>query len=151
VIEASNFGEAVEAVLETAPEIEHAFRAFVVDALAHDPASSLGTGSARAAMRLCVQIHSGPYKAGAISVQTNLSRSLAYGRKYRALEAVHETVFVDPETVDRGLDDLMPERRVSVVLGLPAFLALHEALHAAEAVRPMPRAPIFNMVANNDR
>jgi hypothetical protein len=88
-------------------------------------------------MRLTLQFHTGPYPAAAIHVQSNLLRRQGYGRKQRVLESLHETVFVDPDLAQRGLDDQVPERRVSVALHLPVFLALREAVHRED--RRVPR------------
>lgn len=126
VIEARDFAEALAAMIETAPEIERAFETIIFETLANDAGASLGLGGAGAAMRLTAQIHTGPYPAAAIRVDTNLNRRWGYGRQQRALEGVHETMFVGDDAVSR-LDGQVPERRVSVALHLPVFLALHEA------------------------
>ncbi len=91
--ETREFGEALAAILETAPVIEAAFRTIIFETLASAPGSSLGLGGAGATMRLTAQIHTGPYPAGAIRVDTNLNRRWGHDRLQHALEGVHETIF----------------------------------------------------------
>jgi hypothetical protein len=149
VIEARDFGEALAAMIETAPEIERAFETIIFETLANDPGASLGIGGPRAAMRLTAQFHVGPYPAAAIRVETNLSRKWGYGRTQRAVEGVFETIFADDNASSR-IDDQIPERRLSVALHLPVFLALHEAIYGGR-VAPLvaDRAALATSLAHS--
>lgn len=123
--EARDFAETLARIIEVAPEIERGFETIIFETLATDPSTSLGIGGARAAMVLSAQIHMGAYPAGAIRVDTNLSRNWAYGRKQRARETVFETIFVKDDAPSR-LDHQLPKRCLSISLQLPVFLAMHD-------------------------
>lgn len=82
------FVEMVAAVIETAPEIEKAFRTIVRDTLRQDPDAMLGDGGEEEAMRLTVQMFSGVYSAGVLRVETLLRRNWGYSKRQRNVDTV---------------------------------------------------------------
>ena len=97
-------------------------------------------------MTLDVQIHTGSYTAGAVRVDTNLSRKWGYGRKQRKREGLLELIFVEDERVDEQL----PTRCISIMLQLPVFLALNEALYGAVlAPATIERAAVATSAAHS--
>jgi hypothetical protein len=148
VTEAEDFVEMIAAVIETAPEIEDAFRTIVRETLARDPDAMLGDGGEEEAMRLTVQMFSGVYSAGVLRVETLLRRNWGYSKKQRNVDKVFEATWVDED--GPGLVDVQPAvRELSVVCRLPVFLALHKALYAGaiqeSPIREAEQASLFAM------
>jgi hypothetical protein len=128
VIDARNFGEAVEGLIRMAPAIEESFRKFVDEAMATDPAALIAAVGLRVggAISLQVQFHTSPYRAAAVRVEALLAQPDPFGRRRPKRETLFETVYA-PSHIGR-VEDGQFDRRVSVILGLRTFTALHTAV-----------------------
>ena len=141
LIEARNFGEAIEALIEHAPTVEELLATFVGQTMIPNPSSPIDRFAApmTAAVPLSVQIHTGPYRAGVLRVEA-LQACRSHGRRENRRTVLHETVFLPPANVEFDAGEF--DRRVSVVLSLRTFLALHDQL-----VAPIAEARVLEFPA----
>lgn len=134
VLDAADFGETLDALVQTAPQVHEMLGTFIGQALFETPAAVSDHLSPRIqpTVTLQVQFHTGPYFAAAIRVEAIRTCRAPYGRRETKRTVLHETIFTPwvGEHVDNGESD----RRVSVVLGVKTFLALNVALTGPAAM-----------------
>jgi hypothetical protein len=128
VLDASDFGETLDALVLAAPQVQETLRTFIGQAMFETPATVSDHLAPRIypTVTLQVQFHTGPYFAAALRVEAMRTCRAPYGRRETKRTVLHETIFTPwvGEHVDNGESD----RRVSVVLGVKTFLALNVAL-----------------------